>query len=120
MCESLGINTVSYDRVKVWFRKFKAGNFDIEVEPRSFCPIEVDCEQLKQIIDQDRNVSTRTIALGLELHLDGTIFNSNEEVINEVDLLLDSRTPQLFAEGIEKLPKLWQTIVDLNGDYYPH
>ncbi|GBM01998.1 hypothetical protein AVEN_269591-1 [Araneus ventricosus] len=56
----------------------------------------------------------------LQLHLDGAIFNSNEEVINEVHLFLYSRTPQLFAEGIEKLPKRWQTIVDLNGDYYPH
>ncbi|GBO05467.1 Histone-lysine N-methyltransferase SETMAR [Araneus ventricosus] len=67
MCESLGINTVSYDTVKVWFRKFKAGTFDIEDEPRSGHPIEVDCEQLKQIIDQDRNVSTQTIALELEV-----------------------------------------------------
>ncbi|GBO00614.1 hypothetical protein AVEN_139202-1 [Araneus ventricosus] len=67
MCESLGINTVSYDTVKVWFRTFKAGNFDIEDEPRSGRHIEVDCEQLKKIIDQDRNVSTRTIALELDV-----------------------------------------------------
>ncbi|GBN71225.1 Histone-lysine N-methyltransferase SETMAR [Araneus ventricosus] len=53
----------------------------------------------------------------LQLHLVGAIFNSNEEVINEDHLFLDSRTPQFFAEGIEKLPKCWQTIVDLNGDY---
>ncbi|GBO09211.1 Histone-lysine N-methyltransferase SETMAR [Araneus ventricosus] len=56
----------------------------------------------------------------LQLHLDGAIFNSNEEVINEVHLFLDSPTPQFLAEGIEKLPKRWQTIVDLKGDYYPH
>ncbi|GFX48438.1 histone-lysine N-methyltransferase SETMAR [Trichonephila clavipes] len=55
MCERLGFNTVPYDTVKVWFRKFKAGNFDIEDEPRSGRPIKVDCDQLKQIIDQDRN-----------------------------------------------------------------
>ncbi|GBL82746.1 hypothetical protein AVEN_106294-1 [Araneus ventricosus] len=55
----------------------------------------------------------------LQLH-NGAIFNSNEEVINEVHLFLDSRWPQFFAEGIEKLSKRWQTIVDLNGDYYPH
>ncbi|GBM10320.1 hypothetical protein AVEN_50028-1 [Araneus ventricosus] len=67
MCESLGINTVSYDTVKVWFWKFKAGNFDIEDETHSGCPIEVDCEQLKQIIDQDRKVSTQTIALELDI-----------------------------------------------------
>ncbi|GBM26422.1 hypothetical protein AVEN_139373-1 [Araneus ventricosus] len=56
----------------------------------------------------------------LQLHLDGAIFNSNEEVINEVHLFLGTRTPQFFAEGIEKLPKRWQTIADLNGDYYLH
>ncbi|GBM57973.1 hypothetical protein AVEN_72923-1 [Araneus ventricosus] len=67
MCESLGINTVSYDTIKVWFQKFKDGNFDIEDEPRSGHPIEVDCEQLKKITDQDRNVSTRTIALELDV-----------------------------------------------------
>ncbi|GBM06917.1 hypothetical protein AVEN_147854-1 [Araneus ventricosus] len=67
MCESLGINSASYDTVKVWFLKFKAVNFDIEYEPRSGRPIEVDCEQLNQIIDQDRNVSTRTIALELDI-----------------------------------------------------
>ncbi|GBO23604.1 Histone-lysine N-methyltransferase SETMAR [Araneus ventricosus] len=67
MCESLGIDTVSYDTVKVWFRKFRAGNFHIEDEPRSGRPIEVDCEQLKQIINQDRNISTRTIELELDV-----------------------------------------------------
>ncbi|GBL91829.1 Histone-lysine N-methyltransferase SETMAR [Araneus ventricosus] len=66
ICESLGINTVSYETVKVWFQKLKEGNFDIEDEPRSGRPIEVDCEKLKQIIDQDRNVSTQ-IALELDV-----------------------------------------------------
>lgn len=56
----------------------------------------------------------------LQLHHDGTIFNSNDEVISVVDLFVDSRTPQFFADGIEKLPKWWQMIVDLNVDYYPH
>ncbi|GBM93624.1 Histone-lysine N-methyltransferase SETMAR [Araneus ventricosus] len=44
-----------------------AGNFDIEDEPRSGRPIAVDCEQLKQIIDQDRNDSTLTITLELDV-----------------------------------------------------
>ncbi|GBN18846.1 Histone-lysine N-methyltransferase SETMAR, partial [Araneus ventricosus] len=52
---------------KAWFFKFKAGNFDIEDEPCSGHSIEVDCEQLKQIIDQDRNVSTQTITLELDI-----------------------------------------------------
>ncbi|GBN09647.1 hypothetical protein AVEN_225541-1 [Araneus ventricosus] len=53
-------------------------------------------------------------------HICSAIFNSNEEVINEAHLFLDSRTPQFFAVGTEKLLKRWQTIVDLNGDSYPH
>ncbi|GBM27523.1 Histone-lysine N-methyltransferase SETMAR [Araneus ventricosus] len=79
MCESLGINTVSYDKVKVWFQKFKAGNFDIEDEPRSGRHIEVDCEQLKQIIDQERNVSTQTIALELDF-CQKTIVNTLQSI----------------------------------------
>nr|XP_042912153.1 histone-lysine N-methyltransferase SETMAR-like [Parasteatoda tepidariorum] len=67
MCQSLGFNTVSYDTVKVWFRMFNRGNLNIEDEPRSGRPIEVDYDQLKQIIDQDRNISTRTIALELDV-----------------------------------------------------
>ncbi|GBN08177.1 hypothetical protein AVEN_82405-1 [Araneus ventricosus] len=34
---------------------------------RSGRPIEVDCEQLEHIIDQDSNVSTRTIASELDV-----------------------------------------------------
>lgn len=56
----------------------------------------------------------------LQLHLDGTIFNSNEKVINEADLFMDVCTPQFFAEGMENLPKRWKNIVDLIEDYYPH
>ncbi|GBN66447.1 hypothetical protein AVEN_272199-1 [Araneus ventricosus] len=37
----------------------------------------------------------------LQMHPDGAIFNSNEEVINEVHLFLNSHTPQFFAEWID-------------------
>lgn len=52
MYQISGINLVSYDAFKVFFRKFKHGNFDIEDGLRSGRTIEVDCQQLKQIIDQ--------------------------------------------------------------------
>ncbi|PRD28562.1 UNVERIFIED_CONTAM: Histone-lysine N-methyltransferase SETMAR [Trichonephila clavipes] len=67
MFKSLGFNTVSYDTVKVWILTFKAGNLDIEDEPRSGRSVEVDCDPLKQIIDQDINVSTRTMALDFDV-----------------------------------------------------
>lgn len=67
MCENLSINAVSYDTFKVLFPKFKIGYFEIEEEPHSGNPIEVNCELLGQIIDQYTNVSTRTIMLELNL-----------------------------------------------------
>lgn len=56
MCENLGNNTISYDTV--WFQTFKSRNFDIGCESHSGRLIEVNCEQLKQITDQDKNVLT--------------------------------------------------------------
>ena len=56
----------------------------------------------------------------LQLLLAGAIFHSAQDVRNEVDLFLDSRPPSFWAEGFEKLPKRWQKIIDLGGDYYPH
>ncbi|GFQ85189.1 HTH_48 domain-containing protein [Trichonephila clavata] len=46
VCEGLGFRTISNDAVKVWFRKCKEGNLDIEDEPHSGCPNGVDCEKL--------------------------------------------------------------------------
>ncbi|GFW51962.1 histone-lysine N-methyltransferase SETMAR [Trichonephila clavipes] len=48
---------------KFGFESLKLEIFDVEDEPRSGRPIVIDCDQLKQIIDQDRNVSTRIIAV---------------------------------------------------------
>lgn len=59
MCESLGFKTVSYDTIKVWFQKFKAGNFGIEDEQSS--------SQLQQITDQDRHFSTQTMVLQFDV-----------------------------------------------------
>lgn len=63
----LGVNTVSYDSVKVWFLQYKARNFYNEGEPRSDRIIENGCIQLKQTIDKDRNASSQTIAVLLNV-----------------------------------------------------
>lgn len=39
MSESSDINNISYDMIKVWFWKFKTGNFDIDDKPHSGHPI---------------------------------------------------------------------------------
>jgi len=56
----------------------------------------------------------------LQLHLRGEIFKDSEEAKKEVDAFLESRPPEFFKEGIEKLPKRWEKVVALHGDYYPH
>ena len=56
----------------------------------------------------------------LQLHLAGTVFHSAQDVQNEVDLFLDSRPTSFWSKGFEKLPKCWQKIIDLGGDYYSH
>ncbi|GBO22779.1 hypothetical protein AVEN_202804-1, partial [Araneus ventricosus] len=98
----------------------KAGNFNIEDEPCYGRPIEVGCEQLKQIIDQGRNVSTRTIALELDVCQKGIVntlkrinltFNFNRCVPHELtaedkhkrkaaclDLLRDQRKRKFWTE----------------------
>ena len=48
MCESLDFNIVFNNAVKVWFQKFKAGNFDIENGPRSGRPTVVDYDKSRQ------------------------------------------------------------------------
>ncbi|GBL88679.1 hypothetical protein AVEN_195663-1 [Araneus ventricosus] len=85
----------------------------------TFYKLEWDLMQ-HQLYSPDMTPSHFYLFSHLQLHLDGAIFNSKEEVINEVHLFLDSRTPQFFAEEIGKLPKRWKTIVDLIGDYYHH
>lgn len=62
------MNTVSECTVKVCCQKFSAINFETEFKTRSGHSIEVDYEQLNQIIDQYRNVSTWTF-LVLELNV---------------------------------------------------
>ncbi|GBN82006.1 hypothetical protein AVEN_202706-1 [Araneus ventricosus] len=51
---------------KLGFGILRPEIFDIEDKPRSGRPIEVNCKQLKQIIDQDRKVSMLIIALELD------------------------------------------------------
>lgn len=43
VCKSLGINVVCYHTIEYEFQKFKTGNMDIEDEPHSERPIEIDC-----------------------------------------------------------------------------
>ncbi|GFT04521.1 hypothetical protein TNCV_1930281 [Trichonephila clavipes] len=72
-----------------------------------------------ELVHMMKNVCTTTIQSVKEggqhprnhqLHLDGQIFRSNDEVINDFGSFLDSRISQFFTKkGLQKLPELhWQ------------
>ncbi|GFW28276.1 mariner transposase [Trichonephila clavipes] len=44
-----------------WFAKFRSGNFDVEVAPRSGRPVEADKDAIKALVDANREKSGRRI-----------------------------------------------------------
>ncbi|KFM60841.1 Histone-lysine N-methyltransferase SETMAR, partial [Stegodyphus mimosarum] len=65
-------------------------------------------------------LQTFTFFSHLQLHLAGAIFHSAQDVQNEVVLFFNSQSPCFWVKGFEKLPKRWQKIMDLGGDYHVH
>ncbi|GFT58600.1 guanine nucleotide-binding protein G(o) subunit alpha [Trichonephila clavipes] len=93
----LGLPAMQGSRgLEVWF---KAENFDIEDEPPSSHPIEVDCDQLKQFIAQDRSVSTRTIAI---IHDSGF----TQEDFKQYKPVVYSNTIQSMVAILRAMPNL--------------
>ena len=68
ICDAMAPSTVSYDTAKVWFRKFKNGDFDLTDKPRSGRPVEVDQERLLELIEEDPRCDTRELADELQCH----------------------------------------------------
>ncbi|VDP00691.1 unnamed protein product [Heligmosomoides polygyrus] len=53
ICGTMGPTTVSYDTAKVWFRKFKNGDFCSEDQPLSGRSIAVNDERLLKLVQED-------------------------------------------------------------------
>ena len=51
MCTALGTTVVSYDTVKVWYRKFKNKDYDIQEAERSGWPTDVDEARLRELVE---------------------------------------------------------------------
>ncbi|EYC00698.1 hypothetical protein Y032_0113g356 [Ancylostoma ceylanicum] len=66
--DAMGPSTVSYDAAKVWFRKFKNGDFDMTDKPRSGRPVGVSEERLLELIEEDPRHDTRELAEELQRH----------------------------------------------------
>ena len=50
-----------------WFARFRSGDFDLKDAPRSGRPIEVDDDEIKAIIENNRRSTTREIAEKLSI-----------------------------------------------------
>ncbi|CAK9827264.1 Histone-lysine N-methyltransferase SETMAR [Anthophora retusa] len=51
-----------------WFKKFRAGDFDLNDTPRSGRPTEVDDDKIKALIESNKRYTTREIAEMLDIH----------------------------------------------------
>lgn len=61
ICSSFGEKTVSYSTVLEWFRKFKAGDFNIDDHYRPGRPVEVDEDRIRQLLEEAPRLSQREI-----------------------------------------------------------
>ncbi|GFW56715.1 histone-lysine N-methyltransferase SETMAR [Trichonephila clavipes] len=62
-----GADTVTANYVQFWFRRFCSGIFDVKDAPRTDRPVVENVDKITEIIEDDRHVSSRSIALELKI-----------------------------------------------------
>ncbi|GFW35033.1 histone-lysine N-methyltransferase SETMAR [Trichonephila clavipes] len=62
-----GPNTVTANYVKLWFRRFRSGIFDVKYAPRTGRPVVENVDKITEIIKVDQHVSSRSIAQELKI-----------------------------------------------------
>ena len=62
ICSTMGQGVLSIRTAQHWFDRFRNGNYELDDQPRSGRPLEVDKDLLKQFIEQDPRVTTRCLA----------------------------------------------------------
>lgn len=62
ICAVYGNNALSESVCRKWFARFKSGNFDLEDAPRSGRPSEVDDNEIKALVENDRHLTAEEIA----------------------------------------------------------
>ena len=53
----------------------------------------------------------------LQSHLNGKTFDSNEAIKNELIQFFASKNQTFYGNGIKKLTKRWQKVIEQNGQY---
>ena len=54
----------------------------------------------------------------LEHFLRGKVFNNEEEIRQALDEYFASKNVDFYRRGFEKLPEIWEKIIDYNGEYF--
>ena len=62
-----GPDTVTANHAQFWFRRFRAGNFDVKDVPRTGRPSVENVDKIMDIVASDRHVSTVSIAQELNI-----------------------------------------------------
>ena len=68
ICDVYGHDAVSIRVAQSWFKRFQSGNFDVKDAPRSGRPITEKVDEIMEIIEQDRHISSYEI--GKQLNID--------------------------------------------------
>lgn len=53
ICSVLGQDAVSYNTCKIWFRRFRVGNFDVMDQPRLGAPRKLQCDKLEVLLSDN-------------------------------------------------------------------
>jgi histone-lysine N-methyltransferase SETMAR len=62
ICSTMGKDVLSIRTAQHCFNRFKNGNLELDDLPRSGRPLEVDLDVLKQLIEEDPRLATRSLA----------------------------------------------------------
>ena len=67
ICAVYGDDCLTERTCQNWFKKFRSGDFSLKDEQRSGRPTEVDDDQIKILIEDDRHITVRDIAKRLNV-----------------------------------------------------
>ena len=62
ICSMMSEDTLSIRTAQHWFNRFKSGNFELNDSRHSGRPLETDVDVLKQLIEEDPRLTTRSLA----------------------------------------------------------
>lgn len=62
ICDVYGNEALKIRQCQNWYAKFRCGNFNLNDEPRPGRPLDVSDDQIREIIECDRHITTRQLA----------------------------------------------------------